>query len=124
MVSRVGLLARSLLGHGLFAGMWSKEKEFPEGDVRRDRWTKLELARRIDQLNAIRYLVKGDVHTMRGAAVRFGLAEPNVSSAILGPHSVKQLDELVRETGSGPRYLPDHDLVELPRALDRVGIMA
>jgi hypothetical protein len=29
----------------------------------------------------------------------------------------------VRETGAGPRYLPDDDLASLPRALSRVGIL-
>jgi aryl-alcohol dehydrogenase-like predicted oxidoreductase len=122
MVSGVGVLARSTLAHGLLAGMWSKERTFAEGDHRADRWTRLELARRVDQLDAIRFLVKGDVHTLRGAAVRFVLANHLVSSAVLGPRSVAQLEQLVREVGAGPRYLPDEDLTALPRALQKVGI--
>ncbi len=122
MVSRVGLLARSVLSHGLLAGMWAKDKEFPQGDHRNDRWTRLELERRVEQLSAVRYLVHGDVHSMRAAATRFALANPHVSSIVLGPRSEEQLKELVRETGSGPRYLPDSDMTELPRSLQRVGI--
>jgi aryl-alcohol dehydrogenase-like predicted oxidoreductase len=63
-----------------------------------------------------------DVLTMRGAAVRFVLANHIVSAAVLGPRTVEQLEQLVRETGGGPRYLSDEDLRQLPRALDRVGI--
>jgi len=122
MVSRVGLLARSVLAHGLLAGMWSKEREFAAGDHRADRWTRLELSRRVEQLSAVKYLVRGDVLTMRAAAVRFVLANPHVSAAVLGPRTEEQLTQLVRETGSGPRYLPDADLAELPKALERVGI--
>ena len=99
MVGGCGILARSVLGHGLLTGMWAKERTFEEGDHRNDRWTRMELELRIDQLDAIRFLVKGDVHTLRGAAVRFALANHLVSAAILGPRTKEQLEQLVRETG-------------------------
>ena len=124
MVAGTGVLARSVLSHGLLAGTWTKERVFADGDHRADRWTRLELERRVEQLSALRFLVRGDVATMRGAAVRFVLANHLVSSAVLGPRSVEQLEQLVRETGSGPRYIPDEDLMALPRALARVGILS
>ena len=61
-------------------------------------------------------------HTLRGAAVRFVLANHNVSAAVLGPRTKEQLEQLVRETGGGPRYIHDDDLRQLPRALDKIGI--
>ena len=122
MVAGCGVLARSVLAYGLLAGMWAKEKTFEEGDHRNDRWTRMELEHRLDQLDAVRFLVKGEVHTLRAAAVRFVLANHLVSSAVLGVRTVEQLEQLVRETGGGPRYLPDDDLRQLPRALDKVGI--
>lgn len=122
MVGGCGVLVRSVLAHGLLSGMWSKDRTFGEGDHRNERWTKMELEHRIDQLDAVRYLVKGEVHTLRGAAVRFALANHLVSSAILGARTKEQLEQLVRETGGGPRYLLDDDLRQLPRALDKVGI--
>lgn len=122
MVAGTGVLVRSVLGHGLLTGMWAKDRTFPDGDHRNDRWTKMELEHRIDQLDAVRFLVKGEVHTLRGAAVRFALANHLVSAAILGPRTKEQLEQLVRETGGGPRYLHDDDLRQLPRALDKVGI--
>ena len=123
MVSGVGVMARSTLAHGLLAGMWAKDREFKEPDHRADRWTKLELERRVTQLDAVRFLVRGDVYTLRAAAVRFVLSNHLVSSAVLGPKSVEQLEQLVRETGSGPVYLPDDALASLPRALARAGIL-
>jgi aryl-alcohol dehydrogenase-like predicted oxidoreductase len=106
----------------LLTGLWARDREFPEGDHRRERWTKLELAHRLDQLDAIRFLVKGDIASMRAAAVRFALANHLVAAVVLGPRSVLQLEQLVREVGAGPTYLPDSDLSALPRALSRVGI--
>ncbi|MBX3229147.1 MAG: aldo/keto reductase [Labilithrix sp.] len=122
MIAGAGVLARSVLGHGLLHGMWAKDRRFEEGDHRAERWTRLELEKRIDDLDAVRFLVKGDVHTMRGAAVRFVLANHFVSAAVLGPRTKEQLEQLVRETGAGPRYLLDDDLRQLPRALDKIGI--
>lgn len=123
MVAGVGILARSVLSHGLLAGHWAKDREFPESDHRSQRWTKLELEQRVSQLDAIRFLVRADVHTMRAAAVRFVLANSLVSSAVLGPRSIEQAEQLVRETGGGPRYLSDEQLSQLPRALQKAGIL-
>jgi len=122
VVSGVGVLARSTLAHGLLAARWTKDQEFPADDHRADRWTKPELELRVQQLAALRFLVHGDVTTMRAAAVRFVLANRLVSCAVLGPRSVPQLEELVREVGMGPLYLRDEDLMRVPRALESVGI--
>ncbi len=92
------------------------------GIYRAQRWTRLELARRVGQLDAIHFLLHGEVRTLRSAALRFVLANSLVSSAVLGPRTVEQLDELVSETGMGPLYLPDEDMAQLPRELLRVGI--
>jgi aryl-alcohol dehydrogenase-like predicted oxidoreductase len=123
MVNGVGVLARSVLGYGLFSDTWTKDRVFEDGDHRADRWTKDDLERRIDQLETVRYLVSKDVKTLRGAAVRFALSNTLVSSAVLGPKNPLQLEDLVRETGSGPIYLPDADLAVLPRKLIRAGIL-
>jgi aryl-alcohol dehydrogenase-like predicted oxidoreductase len=60
--------------------------------------------------------------TLRAAAVRFVLANSLVSGAVLGPRSAEQLEELVREVGSGPLYMRDADLARLPQALEAAGV--
>jgi len=122
MVRRPGVLARSVLNYGVLAGHWTRDREFPDTDHRSQRWTKMELEHRVDQLDALQFLVKGDVRTLRGAAVRFVLASHVVTCAVLGPRTVEQLEQLVRETGGGPRYLKDDDLVQLYRELEKVGV--
>jgi aryl-alcohol dehydrogenase-like predicted oxidoreductase len=122
MVSGAGVLARSTLAYGLLAGTWTPEKDFAAGDHRADRWTKPELKRRIEQIAAVRFLVRAGVPTMRSAAVRFVLSNNIVSSAVLGPRNVEQLEEIVREVGMGPIYLSDGDLRNIPDALHAVGI--
>ncbi len=118
----VGVLAHSTLAYGLLCGHWSADKVFPEGDHRGERWTQDELRRRIRQLDALRPAVGGDVLTLRAVALRFVLANRSVSSALLGPKSSVQLDQLVREAGRGPPYLADTALAALRNRLDQVGV--
>jgi aryl-alcohol dehydrogenase-like predicted oxidoreductase len=122
MVAGAGVLARSTLAYGLLGGSWPRDKEFAAGDHRENRWTKPELDRRIEQVDALRFLVRGEVRTLAAAAIRFVLANAIVSSAVLGPRTVLQLEDLVREVGMGPVYLRDADLARLPRVLDAAGI--
>jgi aryl-alcohol dehydrogenase-like predicted oxidoreductase len=122
MVAGAGVLARSTLGYGVLAADWPKDHDFGDGDHRADRWTKPELARRLEQVAAFRFLVQGEVATMRSAAIRYVLSSSIVTSAVLGPRSVRQIEDVVREIGVGPVYLRDAALARIPRALESVGI--
>ena len=119
--NKAGILARSVLAYGLLSGHWPTTKQFPRGDHRRERWTPDELKKRISQLNALRPSVTGGVASLRAAALRFVLANPAVSSAILGPRSMLQLDQLVREAGNDPYFTPEA-LSALESRLDAAGI--
>jgi aryl-alcohol dehydrogenase-like predicted oxidoreductase len=118
----VGLLARSVLAHGLLCGQWPTTKVFGSGDHRRDRWTNDELKKRISQLAALRPSVVGTVTSMRAAALRYALSEEAVSSVVIGPKSTLQLDQLVRDAGKEPPYLTDDARSALVRRLENVGI--
>lgn len=120
--SGAGVLARSVLAHGLLAGQWSAEREFYPGDHRAERWTASELRTRVRQLDALRPLVSGAVTSVRAAALRFVLSNQLVSSAVLGPRSVNQLEQLVREAGMPP-YLRDTALAELSVRLKKLGVV-
>ena len=108
----VALVARSVLAHGLLAGHWSRERTFSPPDHRADRWKRTEFEDRIRQLDALRPLVGGAILTLRSVALRYVLANQLVAAAVLGPRSVAQLDELVREAGEPP-YLSDAALSDL-----------
>ena len=55
-------------------------------------------------------------------ALRYVLANQLVSSAVLGPRRGQQLDQLVRDAGKEPPYLPPENLAALERRLMNVGI--
>jgi aryl-alcohol dehydrogenase-like predicted oxidoreductase len=104
--SRVPVLAHSVLSYGLLCGQWPDNKVFSPGDHRAERWTTEQLRSRLRQLSVVSSMLGGEVASMRAAALRFVLDNANVSSAVLGPRSRVQLDQLVREAGPGPEYLP------------------
>ena len=122
-MSNVGLLAHSVLSYGLLAGLWPPEKSFQDGDHRRDRWTKAELRGRMGHLSAVRSLVAGVVFTLRSASLRYVLANTLVSSAVVGPRSPLQLEQLVREgtPEDGRPYLDADRLQKLPAKLREQG---
>lgn len=117
----VGVLARSVLAHGLLTGHWTAEREFEDGDHRAHRWTRDDLRLRISQLDALRPAMRDDIASLRSVALRFVLANQLVSSAVLGPRSVFQLEQLVRDAGAPP-YLKDTTMVELAGRLAAAGL--
>jgi aryl-alcohol dehydrogenase-like predicted oxidoreductase len=120
----VGVVAHSVLAYGLLAGLWASDRQFATNDHRAERWTAEDLRRRIGQLQALKPLVGGPVLSLRAAALRYVLANPLVSSAIIGPRSTLQLDQLVREAGKGPPYLAADELRALESRLRAVGVNA
>jgi aryl-alcohol dehydrogenase-like predicted oxidoreductase len=120
--SGTGVLARSVLAHGLLCGYWSVQRAFDANDHRRERWTPDELRRRVQQLSALRPLVGGQIYTMRSAALQVVLANSDVSSILLGPRSTVQLDQLVREGSKGPPYLTDDQAKSLAFRLEHAGV--
>jgi aryl-alcohol dehydrogenase-like predicted oxidoreductase len=122
IVAGAGVLARSTLDYGLLSGSWQVDREFAAEDHRAARWTSAELERRVRQFEYMRFLVKDDVKTPAAAAVRFVLSNALVSSAVLGPRSAAQLEDLVRHVGTGPVYLREGDLAMLPRVMGLAGL--
>jgi aryl-alcohol dehydrogenase-like predicted oxidoreductase len=120
--NQLGVLVRSVLSHGLLCGQWPSTKTFASGDHRRDRWTNDDFKKRISQLSALRPVVAGSITSLRAAALRFVLDEPLVSAAVIGPKSTLQLDQLLRDAGKEPPYLPQNARMALMNRLAGVGI--
>lgn len=118
----VALLARSVLAHGLLCGQWTEQRTFPGTDHRAERWTPEQLRGRLKQLSIVTSILGGDVMTLRAAALRFVLANATVSSAVLGPRNRVQLDQLVREAGSGPEYLAASQVQQVRDQFARMGV--
>lgn len=121
VVREVGLLAHSVLSYGLLCGYWARDRRFAPTDHRRHRWTADELRLRVGQLDALRSVVGGPIVSLRSVALRFVLRNERVSSAVLGPRTTLQLDQLVREATAEPPYLDDERFIKLETRLRDVG---
>jgi len=119
---QVAVLARSVLSYGLLCGQWPDNKTFSPGDHRAERWTSEQLRSRLRQLSIVSGMLGGDVLTLRSAALRFVLSNPVVSSAVIGPRSRVQLDQLVREAGQGPEYLGPGVAARAREQVARLGV--
>jgi aryl-alcohol dehydrogenase-like predicted oxidoreductase len=117
-----GVLAHSVLFYGLLAGRWAPNKDFRSYDHRAERWGQGSLRQRIGHLDAVRPLVSGDVTTMRSAAVRFVLQNALISSAILGPRTGAQIDQLIRECRAEPPYLSAGKMSSLEGRLSELDV--
>jgi aryl-alcohol dehydrogenase-like predicted oxidoreductase len=116
----VGFFATSPLLHGLLADRFSASHVFPAHDHRSLRWTREGLRVRLRHVAALRYLVGGDVPNMAAAGLRYVLAQPEVTSACIGPRTVKQLEDLLQHAGEPP-YLSADALARLPQILAAAG---
>ncbi len=116
------VLARSVLSHGVLTGQWTVDREFVPGDHRSSRWTKPELERRLAQLAALRPVVGGAIGSLRSAALRFVLVNQLVSSAVLGPRTVLQLEQLNKDVAIAPPFMLDATLTALGKRLEEMGI--
>ena len=115
------VLARSVLAHGLLCGFWPTDKVFSDSDHRSRRWTSDELKRRLRQLDALRPLVRDEVNSLRSVALRWVLEHNEISTAVIGPRTVQQLDQLVRDIGAGPPYFSEEALNNLEMRLQDFG---
>ncbi len=116
---RAGVLARSVLAHGLLAGQWTRGAGvLPGRPPGSSGGRRPSCATRIRQLDALRQARdRARWSALRAVALRFALSNQLVSSAVLGPRSVNQLEQLVREAGMPP-YLRDTALAELVDAAE------
>lgn len=118
---KIGFFATSPLLHGLLADKLTFSHAFGPEDHRSLRWTRESLRVRLRHVAALRYLVGQDtLPSMAVASLRYVLAQPEVTSVCLGPRTVEQLDELVRNAGAPP-YLSETALARLPQILAAAG---
>lgn len=83
----VGLLARSVLLHGLLAGRWGEKKRFTPDDHRMHRWSHEALAARVRRANELKNRIAATAPTMLPLALQFVLAHDDVASAVFGPRT-------------------------------------
>jgi aryl-alcohol dehydrogenase-like predicted oxidoreductase len=116
-------LVHSVLAYGLLAGRWSPSRQFLSTDHRYRRWPDGAVRARINDLNLLHPLISGPISGLRAAALLFALHEEPVSSVVLGPRSVAQFDQLIRDTLVEPPYFTDGKLTALEARLSHASVV-
>jgi aryl-alcohol dehydrogenase-like predicted oxidoreductase len=119
--SRVGVIVHSPLAYGLLADTWAADRVFGEDDHRAHRWGKADIARRVRQREGVRTLVRGDVLTVREAAIRYVLANRIVSVCVVGARH-PEMARLNAHAADVLPYLPEEDLAQIGARMRSHGV--
>ena len=110
----VGVVVRCPLDEGALAGNITPDCCWEEGDWRNDYFRDERRQQVCDRVNALDFLLKGDVESLPEAALRYILGFEAVTSVIPGMRNVKHAEANVRASDKGP--LPAADMKELEEA--------
>lgn len=85
-----GVVARESLANGFLSGAVTRDTVFPENNLN-SRYTREEIAERVDYVDQYRYLLRDEVKTMPQAALRWVLDNPHVSLVLTGARNQAEL---------------------------------
>jgi aryl-alcohol dehydrogenase-like predicted oxidoreductase len=107
----IGVVVRCPLDEGALTGKITPDCSWEEGDWRNDYFRGERKQQVCDRVNALDFLMKGDVETLPEAALRYILSFDAVSSVIPGMRNVKHAEANVCASDKGA--LPTADMEEL-----------
>ncbi len=111
----VGVVARESLANGFLSGAVSRDTVFPEGSLNA-RYSRDEVAARVDQVQRLSFLVRDPVASVPQAAMRWVLDNPGISSVLTGARRAAEVADCAEAAG-----LPGYSAAELARAQDAHG---
>ena len=86
----IGVVARESLGNGFLSGSVTKDTVFPVNNLN-SRYSREEIAERVAYVEQYRYLIRGEIHSMPQAALRWVLDNPLVSVVLTGARNTEEL---------------------------------
>ncbi len=97
----IGVFGRECLANGFLAGVFTKDTVFAKGTLNA-RYSKAELAERIDQVNAFKFLLRNDIANMPQAALRWVLDQKGISTVLSGAKNIEELKGAVSASDAKP----------------------
>ena len=79
----IGVVARETMANGFLSGAITKDTVFAPGTLNA-RYSKEELAERVDQVEAFKYLLRNDITNMPQAAMKWVLDQNGISTVLSG----------------------------------------
>ena len=97
----VGVVARECLANGFLSGAITKDTVFAEGTLNA-RYSRAEIAERVEQVNAFSFLIKKDIANMPEAALRWVLDQNGVSTVLSGAKNLMEVKGAVAASDAEP----------------------
>lgn len=97
----IGVFARECLANGFLSGAITKDTLFAKGTLNA-RYSREELAERVDQVNAFKFLLRKDITNMPQAALRWVLDQKGISTVLSGAKNIKELKGAVSASHARP----------------------
>jgi aryl-alcohol dehydrogenase-like predicted oxidoreductase len=85
------VIVRSTLREGFLTGKYKRDATFPDPNDQRHKWSALQIAQTVDQVERFRFL-EAEAGSMVVAAARYPLSFLPVATVIMGTKSVAQAD--------------------------------
>ena len=116
----VGVLTYSSIAQGLLSGKVAMDRVFPETDLRsKKQWFTLENRKRVlDMLSKIQPIADAHGATLAQVAISWVIAQPGVTTALVGARNEQQVEENVR---AADIELTDDELNVIRAAVEELG---
>jgi aryl-alcohol dehydrogenase-like predicted oxidoreductase len=98
---KIGIVARESLANGFLSGTITKDTVFPPHHLNA-RYSREEIAERVEQVERLKFLVRGDIKNMPQAAMRWVLDNPAVSLVLCGAKNAKEILECAAASDAKP----------------------
>lgn len=106
----IGIVARESLANGFLSGTIRRDSTFTPGTLNA-RYTREEIAERVERVEALSFLVRDPVESMPQAALRWVLDNPLVSLVLTGAKNAAEVRD-----GSQAAQWPSFSRQEMDRA--------
>ena len=90
----VGVVARESLANGFLSGAVARDAVFPAGSLNA-RYSREEIVERVEQVERLSFLVRGEVASLPQAALRWVLDDPGVSLVLTGAKTAAEVADCV-----------------------------
>lgn len=106
----IGVVARESLANGFLSGAIGRDAVFPPGSLNA-RYAREEVVARVEQVERLSFLVRGEVESMAQAALRWALDDPGIALVLTGAKTAAEVADCAAAANAA-----GYDTAELQRA--------
>ena len=88
----IGVVAREVLANGFLSGVVERASVFPQGTLNA-RYSRREIVERVEQVERLSFLVRGDIGSLPQAALRWVLDQEDISLVLAGAKTASEVED-------------------------------